>query len=349
MAFRGRQRSQKTATYSTWLVTRLQRLINPVIPLFLFWIAFASFGHAVGVSVEMVKVTSQLALVPIWFLAVYLVIVAVVPWSWAMWQRFGMGSFWMLVAAAVAVDVTVFYAGIESVGYANFAIVWLAIHQLGYAWYDRRLGNGVRALLWSVAGFVSLVLLVRFGPYPVSMIGVPGEAVTNSQPPTLALFMLGIFQMGLVLVLEPLGRRILENVRAWTLVVLMNGMIMTVYLWHLTAMVLVVALAYWLGVGLEVEPGSGAWWAWRPVWMGLSVLALMPFIAVFARFEQGTVPVAESVSRWRLLASVVLVSGGLALTAAGGIGSEGWTGVRLWVVLLPFVGAGLVDFGPLAE
>jgi hypothetical protein len=331
------------------MVSRLQRLINPVMPLFLFWIAFASFGHAVGVSADMVKITSQLALVPIWFLAVYLVIVALVPWSWAMWQRFGMGSFWLLLAAAAAVDVTVFAAGIKPVGYANFAIVWLAIHQLGYAWYDGRLGNGVRALLWCVAGLVSLVLLVQFGPYPVSMIGVPGEPVSNSQPPTLALFMMGIFQTGLILALEPVGRRVLQNVRAWTVVVLMNGMIMTVYLWHLTAMILVVALAYALGVGLDIEPGSGAWWAWRPVWMALSILVLVPCIAIFARFEQGTVPVAERVSRWRMAASVVLVSGGLALTAAGGIGSEGWTGVRLWVVVLPFIGAGLVDFGPLAR
>jgi len=339
---------EKGGTYATWLVTRLQRLINPVMPLFLFWIAFAAFGTALGVSAEMVKVTSQLALVPVWFLAVYLVVVALVPWSWAMWQRFGIGSFWMLFALAVLVDITVFAFGIKPVGYLNFAIVWLAIHQLGYAWFEGRLGNGMRALFLSVAGFLALVMLVGFGPYPASMIGVPGEPVTNSQPPTMALFMLGIFQAGLVLVLEPLGRRALENLRAWTTVVLMNGMIMTVYLWHLTAMVLIVALAYWLGIGLEFEPGSGAWWAWRPVWIGLSILALLPAIALFARFEQGMVPVAESVSRWRLVSSVVLVSGGLALTAAGGIGSEGWTGVRLWVVALPFIGAGLVDFGPLA-
>ncbi len=335
-------------TYATWLVSRLQRLINPVMPLYLFWVAFAAFGTAMGVSAEMVKVTSQLALVPVWFLAVYLVVVALVPWSWKLWQRFGIGSFWMLFALAILVDIAVFRFGFTSVGYLNFAIVWIAIHQLGYAWYEGRLGNGLRAVFLSAAGFLSLVMLVGFGPYPVSMIGVPGEPVTNSQPPTMALFMLGIFQAGLVLVLEPLGRRALENLRAWTTVVLMNGMIMTVYLWHLTAMVLVVALAYWLGIGLEVEPGSGAWWAARPVWLGLSVLALLPAIGLFARFERGMVPVAEKVSRWRLLSSVVLVSGGLALTAAGGIGSEGFTGVRLWVVALPFIGAGLVDFGPLA-
>ena len=41
--------------------------------------------------------------------------------------------------------------------------------------------------------------------------------------------------------------------------------------------------------------------------------------------------------------------GGLAATAAGGIGSDDWTGIRVWVVALPFLGAALVDFGPLAH
>lgn len=336
-------------TYSNWLVSRLQRLINPVMPLFLVWVAFASFAHAFGVSPATVKLASQLALVPVWFLAVYLIVVALVPLSWAAWQRFGMGSFWMLFALAVAVDMIVFALGDTWVSYANFAFVWVAIHQLGYAWHAGRFAGLSRALPWCVGGLVALVLLVRFGPYPVAMIGVPGEPVSNSMPPTLALFMLGIFQTGLVLALEPVGRRLLDGVRTWTAVILVNGMIMTIYLWHLTAFILVVALAYAAGIGLETYPGSGAWWAWRPAWFALYGITVLPFIAVFARFEQGIVPVAERVSRWRLVASVVMVCGGLALTAAGGIGSDSWTGVRLWVVLLPFVGAGLVDFGPLAR
>lgn len=341
----------KEGSYATWLVGRLQRLINPVLPLFLLWVAFASFAHAFGVSVGTVKLASQLALVPIWFLAVYLVVVALVPWTWAAWQRFGMTSIWVLIAAAVVVDGLVFLLGFTPVSFANFAFVWVAVHQLGYAWYDGRFLNSSRALLWCVVGLATLVLLVRFGPYPVAMIGVPGEAVSNSMPPTLALLMLGIFQTGLVLTLEPVARRWLNNLWAWTVVVLVNGMIMTVYLWHLTAFILVVALAYAFGgVGLEVDPGSSAWWAWRPIWLALYVLAVLPFIAVFARFERaGTLVPPAGLSAWRLVVSVLLVCGGLALTAAGGIGSDGWTGVRLWVVVLPFVGAALVDFGPFAR
>ncbi|MCZ6641297.1 MAG: acyltransferase, partial [Gammaproteobacteria bacterium] len=235
--------------------------------------------------------------------------------------------------------------------FANFAFVWVAVHQLGYAWFEGRFSSARRSLPWCVGGLVLLIILVRYGPYPVAMIGVPGQELSNSMPPTIALLMLGIFQTGLVLSLEPLGRRMLQGLRAWTAVVLVNGMIMTVYLWHLTALIVVLALAYAAGgLGLGVEPATGTWWAWRPVWIGLYAVAVVPFIAVFARFEQVSVSVETAgISRWRLMAGVLLVCGGLALTAAGGIGSDGWTGVRLWVVALPFVGAALVDFGPLTR
>ncbi|MDH3641362.1 MAG: acyltransferase, partial [Gammaproteobacteria bacterium] len=338
-------------SYSTWLIGRLQRLINPVMPLFLVWVVFAGFAHAMGVSVGTVKLASQLALVPVWFLAVYLLVVALVPLTWAAWQRLGMGSFWLLAAAVVVVDALVFVVGFGSASFANFVFVWVAVHQLGYAWYEGRFARQQQCLIWCVAGLVCLALAVRFGPYPVAMIGVPGEEVSNSMPPTVALLLLGVFQAGLALLLEPVGRRFLDGVRAWTTVVLVNGMIMTVYLWHLTAFIAAVALAYAAGgIGLGVEPASGAWWAWRPVWIVLYAVVVLPFIVIFARFEQaGTKLIATEVSSWRLVASVVLVCGGLALTAAGGIGSEGWTGVRLWVVALPFIGAALVDFGPLAR
>ena len=97
-----------------------------------------------------------------------------------------------------------------------------------------------------------LALLVGFAGYPTSMITVPGEAVSNSRPPSLALLALGVFQLGLVLSVEAPVRRWLERVGPWTATVLVNGTIMTLYLWHVTALVLVVGAANLLGgVGLS--------------------------------------------------------------------------------------------------
>ena len=50
---------------------------------------------------------------------------------------------------------------------------------------------------------------------------------------------------------------------------------------------------------------------------------------------------------WRLILGLVLISAGLAATAAISIASPaGVTGVRLWVVALPFIGAAVAQFGP---
>ena len=39
-------------------------------------------------------------------------------------------------------------------------------------------------------------------------------------------------------------------------------------------------------LGLRVTPGTGLWWALRPVWLGIYLLALLPFALGFGRFER---------------------------------------------------------------
>ena len=340
---------ERDGTYASWLVGRIQRLINPVIPLYLVWIAFAGFASGFNVSADMVSLISQLALVPIWFLAVYLVVVALVPLTWGLWERWGLGSFLIFLACAAAVDIAAFVFHLEAIRFLNFAFVWLGVHQLGYAWQAGQLQNRTMTVALAIVGGLALVALVRYGVYPIAMIGVPGTEVSNSMPPTMALFALGLTQAGIVLSLEPLGRAWLTNTKTWAAVILLSGMIMTVYLWHLTAFVLATAIGYGIGVGLYFEPGSGAWWLARLIWIPLFLVALAPFIAIFTRFEQEGLPIPDHLPMWRLVSAIILVCGGLALTAAQGIGSEGWTGVKLWLVALPFIGAALVDFGPLAR
>ncbi len=341
---------RRSGHYADWFGSRVQRLINPVLPLFLIWTLFAAFGTWAGVERRIVAMAAQLALIPVWFLSVYLIISALVPWTWALWQRFGWASFWGLVAGAIAVDALSIGLGIRYINFTNFLFVWLAIHQLGYAWQQGRIRN---PWVWAVFGAIALEMLVYFGPYPVAMIGVPGSELSNSMPPTIALLALGIAQSGLALALEPAGRRMLDNMRLWTATVLLNGMIMTVYLWHLTAFVFVMVAAWLLGgIGLHLAPGSGGWWLTRPVWFVLYIAMLFPLIALFARFEAARgMPEREApVPHWRLVTGLILTCAGLALTAAISIASPmGVTGVRLWVVALPFIGAALIGFGPVRD
>jgi peptidoglycan/LPS O-acetylase OafA/YrhL len=337
-------------TFSGWYAGRLARLIWPVLPLFLIWTAFALTGTALGVERSIVKMAAQLALIPVWFLSVYLIVSALVPFSYAAWKRWGMGSFWALVAGAIAVDLAAIRFGVPGVNFVNFLFVWLAVHQLGYAWAEGRFASPARCAALALSGLVALAALVGFGPYPVAMIGVPGSELSNSMPPTLALLALGVAQAGIALLLEPWGKRMLQGINVWTATVLVNGMIMTLYLWHLTAFVVVMTAAWALGgIGLHTAPGSAAWWLARPLWFALYIAVALPLVALFARFEQaGRGGAGDDAPLWRLVVGLVLICAGLAATAAISIASpEGVTGVRLWVVALPFVGATLCGFGPL--
>jgi peptidoglycan/LPS O-acetylase OafA/YrhL len=336
--------------YSDWFASRIQRLINPVFPVLLVWSLFAFFGTTLGVEREIVRMATGLALIPVWFLSVYLIVTALVPLSHKAWEKTGFFSFWWLVACAAVVDMLKLFYEVPYVDFANFVFVWVAVHQLGYAWKDGRFASVGKALLWFFGGLAALALLIGVGPYPLAMIGVPGSDLSNSMPPTLALLALGVAQTGLVLALEGPGRRMLDGMRLWTATVMLNGMIMTVYLWHLTAFVLVVVAAWLLGnLGLEAMPGTAEWWWTRPIWFALYIAVLLPLIMLFVRFERGgsLSPRDKPVPHWRLVLGLVLICLGLAMTAAITIASpEGVTGVRIWVVALPFVGAALVGFGP---
>lgn len=329
------------AGYGTWLAGRLQRLIQPVVPLLVAWTLMAVVAHRFGVRVEVIRLGSQFALIPTWFLAVYVMVAVVSPATHALWRRFGMSSFWGLALGAVVVDALGIGGGLHEIRWANYAFVWLAVHQIGHAWKDGRLERPARALPWALGGFAGLVLLVGIASYPVSMISVPGEEASNSRPPTVALLALGALQAGLVLAVEDRARRWLRRPHLWTATVLVNGTIMTLYLWHVTVLVLVVGLAYGLGgIGLGFSPNSSEWWATRPVWIVLLLAALLPFVAVFGRFERlARVRTGSPPPAWQSVAGAVAVCMGLAALALGGIGGAGPLGLRLGILTITFAGA----------
>jgi hypothetical protein len=336
--------------YRDWLASRVQRLITPTFPVLLLWAALALILTQAGLPREQIRMATEAALIPVWFLAVYLLVTAFTPIAYRAWQRFGWLSFAVFIPAAMLTDWLTFTAKVPWVNFTNFLWVFLGIHQLGFAWRAGKFAATWFAWVWFAVSLAILVSITVFGFYPVSMVSAPG-GFSNSLPPTLALFALGAVQIGLVLALEPAGRRMLDHVGVWTATVLMNGMIMTVFLWHLTAFVLVMTIA-WLalgGAGLDTVPGTGAWWASRPLWIGIYILALLPMIAIFARHERSFGPIrgGRTVPRLRAVLGVVAICAGLGATAGLTIASpEGVSGVRWWVIALPLVGAALMGFGP---
>jgi hypothetical protein len=162
--------------------------------------------------------------------------------------------------------------------------------------------------------------------------------VNNSQPPKVTLLALALFQAGLILALEGPARRWLERERLWVWVVLVNGRIMTIYLWHLTAMMTLIAASLLLGgFGLRVTVDTPQWWLTRLMWILLLVLATIPFILVFGRFERPSPDPRPAPPVWQPVAAVIVTCAGLGFLAAYGVSDE--EGLNGLALALPFAAA----------
>ncbi len=341
--------TRKGIDYAGWLAARLNRLVTPVLVLLIAWAALALTMRFLGVRREVIQFASQASLIPIWFLAIYIMVVVLAPLTHAAWRRWAYLSFWGFAAVAGAVDLLFFAAGIEWLGWSNYFWVWLAVHQLGYAWRDGRLGSPLTLLGFSALGLVALWLMIFEGPYPLAMAGSPGEGVSNTAPPKATLLALGVLQFGLLLSIEAPMRRLLERVTLWTATVLVNSMIMTIYLWHVTVMIIVVGLAYLAGgSGLGLEPGSGDWWLARPLWLVMLYAVLLPVALLIAPLERRATP-ASPPSAVRQVAGAALICLGIAFLARFGYGGGPWRGFDVLSFALVVAGSGVSGLLPMPK
>ncbi|MEU4031176.1 acyltransferase family protein [Streptomyces anulatus] len=316
------------SVYSAFLRARLQRLLRPTMVFVLVWGAAALLVQLLGGGGGLTGVTLRMVTQPLWFIGIYLAMVAFTPPLLKLHERYGWGAFAGLAGAAVAVDVLRFAAGVPYVEFLNFAFVWLAVHQLGFLRADGRIH---RPALLAGAGLVTAGALVAFGPYPLSMVGMPGEKVSNMAPPTLALLAHGLWLVGAVELLRAPAARLLERPRVWRTVVAANGVAMTAFLWHLTAMFGV----YGAMLALDVElpaPASAAWWAQVPLRIALAAALTAALVAAFRTFERPAAPTAPG------------APGASGTSGAGPLAALGAT-----LCLLGVLGLSMVGFGGLLD
>ncbi|MFK3730672.1 acyltransferase [Streptomyces sp. NPDC088090] len=304
--------------YADFLRARLRRLLRPTMVFVAVWGAAALALQTAGADGGLTGVALRLVTQPLWFIGIYLAMVAFTPPLLRAHERYGWGAFAALAGAAAAVDVLRFAAGVPYVEFLNFALVWLAVHQLGFLRAD---GMIRRPALLAGAGLAGAALLVALGPYPLSMVGMPGEKVSNMAPPTLALLCHGLWLVGAVELLRGPGTRFAARARVWRGVVAANGIAMTAFLWHLTAMLGVYGAVLGLGVRLPA-PATAAWWAQLPLRLLAAVAVTALLVAVFRRFEAPSpVPRAGGSGPLAALGITLALLGilGLSMTGLGGL------------------------------
>ena len=261
---------------------RVKRLAIPALALLGVWTAA---GIALGINFDLEWIGKLVVLIvsPLWFMAVYLMLVAMLPIFLWLHRRFDVIVLVFFGGLAGAVDILRFRYGYEWLGLINMVFVWGLCHQLGF-FYDRLAAATRRvdwALLW--AGLFGLAGLVFSGLYPGSMVGVPGER-SNMAPPTLCIVALVLFQAGVAEVLRPSMERRLPRPQ-WTQVnEVINRFSMPLFLFHTTGMALSRAVSYAIAGGEnEATKPTGWWWLSRPLSFVLPLLFTMPVILLFGR------------------------------------------------------------------
>ncbi len=339
---------QKNTPYADWLVGRLHRLLTPLLLLVVFWAGTSFVLYLAGLPSDTIVFASRSALVPTWFLAIYTMIVLLAPATYAIWRRWGFVSLAAYIVLAALVDLAFFLLDWRFMGWVNYFWVWLAMHHLGFAWRDKRLGKPAVLLVVSLLALGLLCLLVFTGPYPVAMAGSPGEAVSNTLPPKVTLIALGVLQFGLLLAIEKPMQRLLSRHRVWTATVVINTMIMTVYLWHMTLLVMVLGASYiGGGIGLNLEPGSASWWLSRPLWLAALLLLLLPVALWLSPLERRSRAKGEPVpSTSRLIGGATMAGLGIATVTLYGFDGNPLSGFHVGSLILILGGAVICGLMP---
>jgi hypothetical protein len=268
---------------SDWVAGRIRRLLRPTLVFAGVWAALRAVTPGVG----LIGAAAQVASVPLWFLAVYVVVVAVQPLVDRAWRMSRVATFAGLFVLSALGDATQLAPGFGGFAWLNHIWVFAACQQLGVLWFEGRLPSGRRAFVVAIGAVSAAIALVAFGPWPVSLVHVTGQRMSNAHPPTIILLLMGIAQVCLVRSVEHRASALLHRPRVWMVVALVNLRMMTIYLWHFTALALGSVAALSLGFEPGRSIGSASWWLGRPLWFGFLFVILGALVAVVGRFESG--------------------------------------------------------------
>lgn len=335
-----------------WLRHRIVGIVGPTTAYVAVMLIAVGTAGRLGLDGSQLSMPMWVVGLHLWFLPVYLAVVSLTPLAVAAHRRWGLRVPAAMAAAAGIVDVVTLAGHVPVLGMVNYALCWGAIYQLGIAWHGNAFGRH-RPLLLTAAAAAVLAAVIWLRIYPVSMIGVTGQVVQNTSPPTIALLALAGVQTGLLLAAAPRVTGWLREQRWRHVLVIANENSMALYLWHMVPVVVVALTCYPTSLLPQPGLGTGAWWRWRLVWvLVLSLVTAAELILLWwgrAVFARPTPVVGVEIStRWSepiLLVGTAAIAYALWRFAGHGFAPDGR--FPLTIVTIYLAGVVLVSVNPI--
>ncbi|BCJ47437.1 acyltransferase [Actinoplanes ianthinogenes] len=264
-----------------WLTSRVTRLLRPIAVLAAVWLPALGLLKLTGAPESTRHAVWSLVTHPMWFLIVYVVLLALTPLLRATLIRCGLWAALLPVALIALADLCRHLGADSPVLLLAAPIGWAAPYLLGIALSEGRLSRR-HGLALTVGGVVAGAVLVLVAGYPASAVGVPGDNWSNLDPPSLFALALAAAQLGVFLLLRPRLAAGLRRPALWLPVVVLNLAAMTLFCWHQTALLLVSFASLPAGPlpGLLDAP-TGLWPMHRLLWLPVFALVLAVLCAVF--------------------------------------------------------------------
>jgi hypothetical protein len=340
--------------WRVWMWGRIRRLMRPVVYYLAVWVPLV-----VVLEVTVPDAASRLAGLStqlLWFLGVYVLIVALTPLERRL-AHYGLASVALMLVGVAAIDYLRFHL-FEAFDLLNFVLVWMMAATLGLVVKDW--DDGRRAWLLPVAlgALVVNVALIQWGPYPLSMVGLPNDRISNVAPPTLALAMHSIVIISCLGALWAPLARMCTRVGVWHATCALGGVAMSAYLWHLTALVIVTIGEHAFDLD-RPAPHHANFWIGTAIHLAVLLLAVVALVSLVAPLEWLPVPWLERTrsagpdTAWRTVAAVIgAFVCGVALLVLAGTGMQGFPFGRVTryagLKLTPGLGLGLLVLSLLA-
>ena len=276
----------KQTPYIAWAWQRIQRLLKPMGAYLLVMIPLGAGVARVSdsaISTPLLNLMTQL----LWFLGIYILITALTPLYIFLERKLGRGAVGMWLGIVALTDGLRHYAQTpEFLSLLNFISVWSIAAHLGI-WYINRTFNRSTLFSFLIIAFGLNLVLVKFGPYPISLVGMPGETFSNMAPPSLVMALHTVICWSGLQLLKNRLTILTNSFKTWRLIVAVNMSAMTIYLWHLPVLTLLTVLSHQLGwdrpLTLDalnrVEPGMNFWW-WSLLFWIVCAIAIYGVVQV---------------------------------------------------------------------